>query len=63
MVAGVCLGVAEYLTIDPTLVRLFWAFLLLPGGLPGFVPYIICWVIIPEERSSNHRVEQGEVVA
>ena len=32
--AGVCGGIAEYLNLDPTLVRLVWAILTL---LPGFV--------------------------
>jgi len=49
MLAGVCLGIAEYFEIDPTVVRVFWVFLLIPGGLPGIMPYILCWFIIPEE--------------
>lgn len=49
VVAGVCLAVANYLGVDVTLVRLLWVFLLLPGGLPGLFPYIICWLVIPSE--------------
>ncbi len=48
MIAGVCGGLAQYLGVDPTLVRL--AFLLLGltvGG--GFLAYLVCWIIIPEE--------------
>jgi phage shock protein PspC (stress-responsive transcriptional regulator) len=48
-IAGVALGIASYLRVDPTVVRIIWAFLLLPGGLPGLVPYLICWLLIPEE--------------
>ncbi len=48
-VAGVAAGIAEYFGIDPTIMRLIWIVLLLPGGLPGFLPYIICWVVIPLE--------------
>lgn len=51
MVAGVALGIANYLGIDVTLVRLVWVFLLLPGGIPGIIPYIICWIVIPDESS------------
>jgi phage shock protein C len=47
--AGVCAAFANYLDIDVTIVRLFWVFLLLPGGIPGLLPYIICWIVIPEE--------------
>lgn len=48
VVAGVALGVANYLGVDVTVVRIIWAFLLLPGGLPGLVPYLICWLLMPE---------------
>ncbi len=49
MIAGVASGLANYFGMDVTLMRLIWVFLLLPGGLPGFIPYVICWIIIPEE--------------
>ena len=46
--AGVCAGFAEYLDWDVTLVRLLWAILtLFPGVFPGFVGYIICWIVMP----------------
>ena len=48
-IAGVCMGLANYFEIDIIFVRLFWILLLIPGGAPGIVPYIICWVVIPEE--------------
>jgi len=47
VIAGVAGGIAEYLNIDVVVVRLVWVLLLIPGGLPGLVPYLICWVIIP----------------
>jgi phage shock protein C len=49
VVAGVALGLANYFNIDVTIVRLMWVFLLIPGGLPGFIPYAICWLVIPSE--------------
>ncbi len=49
VIAGVAAGMAQYLNIDPTVVRILWALLLLPGGIPGLVLYIVCWIIIPEE--------------
>lgn len=48
MIAGVCGGLAEYFNIDPVIVRLVAVLLLLPGGLPGLVPYIILWIVVPE---------------
>lgn len=49
-IAGVCAAFANYLDIDVTLVRIVWVLLLLPGGLPGIIPYLICWLVIPEEK-------------
>jgi phage shock protein PspC (stress-responsive transcriptional regulator) len=49
IIAGVAAGMAERFGLPIWLVRLLWLALLLPGGLPGVVPYLICWVLIPEE--------------
>jgi len=49
MIAGVCGGLAEYFNIDPVIIRIIGIVLLLPGGLPGVVPYVILWIIVPEE--------------
>jgi len=52
-VAGVALALANYFEIDVTLMRLIWVFLLIPGGFPGFVPYFICWLVIPSQVSTQ----------
>ena len=52
-IAGVCGGIAEYFTIDPMIVRVIAVLLLLPGGLPGFVPYVVLWVIVPVNPGSG----------
>jgi len=51
-VAGVAGGMAEYLDIDPTIVRILWVLAFLPGGVPGLALYVLCWLIIPNERSA-----------
>lgn len=48
-VAGVAIAFANYFDLDVTLVRLIWVFLLIPGGFPGIIPYVLCWLVIPEE--------------
>lgn len=48
-IAGVCGGLGQYFDIDPTLIRVAFVLLALPGGLPGVLPYFILWVVIPEE--------------
>lgn len=48
-VAGICIGIANYMGIDVTVVRIVWIFLLLPGGAPGLIPYLLLWLVVPEE--------------
>lgn len=49
IIGGVCAGIAEYLDIDPTVIRLLWViFTLLSIGV-GIIAYIIAWIIIPEK--------------
>ena len=52
MIAGVCGGLAEYFGIDVTIVRLIAVALLLPGGLPGLLPYIIMWIVVPSKEKA-----------
>jgi len=54
LVAGVCGGIAEYLEIDPVIVRLLWAISVVFYGT-GLVLYLIAWVIIP--RNPEHKWE------
>ncbi len=48
-VAGVCAGIAEYFDIDPTLVRIIFIILGLPGGAPGILVYLVLWLVVPEK--------------
>ena len=48
IVAGVCTGLAAYLGVDPTLVRLAFALLTIFGGV-GILLYLGAWVVIPDE--------------
>ena len=50
MLAGVCSGLAEYINIDPTIVRVIWALIGLSGA--GIVAYLVCALIIPEKPSN-----------
>ncbi|MCR4755275.1 MAG: PspC domain-containing protein [Lachnospiraceae bacterium] len=47
MICGVCGGIAEYIGIDPTVVRILWVVFSLMGG-SGLLAYIIAAIIIPE---------------
>ena len=45
MVCGVCGGIAEYINIDPTVVRLLWVIFSVFGV--GVFVYIIAAIIMP----------------
>lgn len=47
-IAGVCAGLADYLEVDVTLVRIITLCLMLFGAMSLWV-YIIAWMLIPEE--------------
>lgn len=52
MVAGVLAGIADYLNMDPTIVRVLYVVLSIASiGFPGIIAYLIMWVIIPEEKT------------
>lgn len=48
MVAGVAAGIAEYIGIDVTIVRLLFVLLGLFGG-NGLLIYFIMWIVMPEQ--------------
>ena len=51
VLAGVAGGMADYLGIDPTIVRILWVLAFLPGGVPGSLLYGLCWMLMPSEPS------------
>lgn len=49
MLAGVCGGIAEYFNLDPTMVRLAYAFLtIFSAGFPGVLLYIVAMLVMPQ---------------
>lgn len=50
IVGGVCQGIANAFDLDPTIVRIVAAVLILAAG-SGPLIYLVLWVIIPDERS------------
>jgi phage shock protein C len=47
MLFGVAGGMAEWMDLDPAIVRLVWALLILAGGV-GLLLYIVAAIVIPE---------------
>jgi len=51
--AGVCGGIAEYMELDPTIVRLLTIILsLITAVLPFCLAYLIAWMIIPRNPTN-----------
>ena len=63
-IAGVCAGLARYLDLDTSLVRILWFFIALASGIvPGLVAYVLGWIIIPEEPLLLPVATQQQTVA
>jgi phage shock protein C len=52
MLAGVCAGIADYLAVDVTLVRVAFAVFTFLGGA-AIPAYLACLLLIPEEGSDQ----------
>jgi phage shock protein C len=54
MIAGVCGGLGQYASIDPTVVRLITVLLFFLGMGPGILlVYFIMMIIVPEEPAQQ----------
>lgn len=47
-IAGVCGGIAEFLDIDPTLVRVIYLLATVFTAFSGCIVYLILWAVMPE---------------
>jgi len=52
-IAGVCGGLAVWLDLDPTAVRVAWAlFTFLTAVFPGFLLYLLLWLLMPSAEDA-----------
>lgn len=48
ILTGVCGGIAEYIPMDSTVLRLMWALIVaITGFVPGVLVYIVAVIIMP----------------
>jgi len=57
-IAGVCAGLARYLDVDVTMVRVLWLGIALGTGV-GFLVYLAAWIVVP----SDHGLEVRPLMA
>lgn len=60
VVGGVCGGIAEYSSLDATLLRVLMALFIVFGV--GLLVYLVMWIVIPNEPRSDESNEWGEEV-
>ena len=54
MLAGVCAGIAQYLKVDPTVVRLAAVALAVFTVGTAVLLYVAGWILMPEEEEGYH---------
>ena len=59
MIGGVCGGFAQYLNVDPIIIRIVWAIAVVWGGV-GVIAYILSWIIIPENSGEEEVVKKTD---
>jgi len=60
VLGGVCSGLAEYFDMDPTIVRLLFAFTFFIMGV-GLGTYIILWIVLPRKGYPYHTFNSPKV--
>lgn len=61
VLTGVCGGIAEYFSVDPTLVRVIFALITLFSGIfLGIIAYLVSTLIIPSK--GNKSIVEAEIV-
>ena len=48
-IAGVCGGLAEFLGLDASIVRIVWLLCVLLVGF-GLLAYLIMWIVMPAQK-------------
>ncbi len=50
LLGGVCAGLAKYLDIDPTVMRVAYVLLTIFTAFAGAIVYVILWILVPPEE-------------
>ena len=48
-IAGVCGGLADFLGLDASIIRIVWLLCVLLGGF-GLLAYFIMWIVMPAQK-------------
>jgi phage shock protein PspC (stress-responsive transcriptional regulator) len=53
-IGGVCSGIAAYLNVDPTIVRVLFAIIILGTWFFGLLAYVIMWIVLPAKEVEGY---------
>jgi len=56
ILGGICAGMGAYWNIDPLIIRVIFAALILAGGI-GVLIYLILWIVLPEAKTTAQKIE------
>lgn len=59
VISGVCGGLANYLGIDSTIIRLIFVLAVLIGGVSPII-YVILWIVMPDEAKYTQTQAQAQ---
>ena len=60
LIGGVCGGLGEYFDLDPTLIRLAFALLIIFGVGSPILFYVLLWIIMPAGPKKTMLIESYE---
>lgn len=50
IISGVCGGLGAFFDVSPWWFRILFILLAMPGGLPGVLPYVVMWLVVPKKK-------------
>jgi len=59
--AGICGGLGDYLSCDPTLVRVAWVVATFLSAGMTILAYLVLIFVIPKENEISHRVKTAQI--
>lgn len=54
LLGGVCSGIANYINVDPAIIRLLFAIITFGGWGFGILVYILAWIILPAKELNTY---------
>lgn len=63
IIGGVCGGLAQYLNVDPAIVRIIWVVVSLSTGvLFGIIIYLVWMIVVPETSKTSLEAKSDSIV-